>query len=105
MPHLEENLRYANTRELRCIRGRSASELFQILRHQSLNGCELGPGSRRGKATYYPLICHGAGGMKGTALLNEDAGDISGELKIQMGGKNMTFSQRVTATRQGDCDP
>jgi hypothetical protein len=25
-------------------------------------------------------------------------------LQIKMGGKNMTFSQRIEAKRQGDCD-
>ena len=49
---------------------------------------------------YDPLVCHGAGGKKGAAQLNEAADSISGELKIQMGGKHMTFSQRVAATRR-----
>lgn len=104
MPHLEENLRYANKRKVRCIGGHNPSEVFPILRHQSLNGCKLGRGSPRGEVIHYPLICHGSGGMKGTALLNNEAGNFWGELRIQMGGKNMTFSQRITATRQGDCD-
>ncbi len=32
--------------------------------------------------------------------MNEAADSISGELTIQMGGKHMTSSQRVEATRQ-----
>jgi hypothetical protein len=53
---------------------------------------------------YDPLVCHGAGGTKGAAQLNEATDSISGELKLQMGGKHLTFSQRVEPTRQGDCD-
>jgi hypothetical protein len=36
MPHLEENLRYATTRERRCLRGHELSSVFPILHHQSL---------------------------------------------------------------------
>src|SRR2546429_3745759 len=35
MPHLEENLRYATTRERRCLRGHELSSVFPILHHRS----------------------------------------------------------------------
>jgi hypothetical protein len=100
----EVNLRYTDVRERRCPCDHDLSAFFPILRHQSLNGCELGRPSPRGGVIYDPLVCHGAGGMKGTAQLNEAADSILGELKIQMGGKHLTFSQRVEATRRGDCN-
>ncbi len=106
MPHLEENLRFARTRTLerRCIREHAVSDFFPILRQQSLNGCKLAAGNRRGDAIYYPLLCDGSGGITGTAQMHADADRIKGVLAIKMGGKNMTFSQRIVATREGDCD-
>jgi hypothetical protein len=73
MPHLEENLRYARTRERRCIRDHAVSDFFPILRHQSLNGCKLAAGNRYGDAIYYPLVCDGSSGTTGTAQLHADA--------------------------------
>jgi uncharacterized protein DUF3617 len=104
MPHLEENLRYARTRERRCIRDHAVSDFFPILRHQSLNGCKLAAGNRHGDTIYYPLVCDGSSGTTGTAQLHADADRLDGVLQVKMGGKNMTFSQRIEAKRQGDCD-
>lgn len=104
MPHLEENLRYANTRERRCIHDQTASGFFPILRHHSLTGCNLATGHRSGDTTYYPLVCDSAQETTGFAELHIVANRIDGELQIQTGGKNMTFSQRIKATRRGDCD-
>ena len=33
------------------------------------------------------------------------AGPVTGMLTVKLGGKNMTFSQRVTARRLGGCPP
>ena len=104
MPHLEENLRYAITRGRRCVRSKAPEAFFTILQHQSLNGCKLGAGNRRGGAMYYRLVCDGGPETTGTAELHVVAHHVDGVLQIQMGGKNMTFSQRVEAMRQGDCD-
>lgn len=104
MPHLEDNLRYARTRERRCIRDHAVSDFFPILRHESLNGCTLAAGTESGAVIYYPLVCDGSNGTTGTAQLQGDAGRVAGELAIRMGGKNMTFSQRIEAKREGDCD-
>src|SRR5687768_1152812 len=90
MPHLEENLRYAKTRERRCIRDHVASDFFSILRHQSLNGCKLAAGNRSGDTMYYPLTCNGGQETTGTAQLSAGADRVDGVLEIQMGGKNMT---------------
>jgi hypothetical protein len=104
MPHLEENLRYAITRGRRCVRSKAVEAFFPILQHQSLNGCKLGAGNRSHDGMYYPLICDGGQETTGAAELHTVADGIHGVLEIQMGGKNMTFSQRVEAMRQGDCD-
>src|ERR1700726_272927 len=39
MPHLEENLRYATTRQNRCLGRQELSSAFPILSHTSLKGC------------------------------------------------------------------
>jgi hypothetical protein len=103
MPHLEENLRYATTRERRCLRGDELASVFPILRHQSLEGCKLGAETRSGGTIRYVLACASPQVATGAARLDAAAGRITGTLEIKMGGKNMTFSQRIEALRQGDC--
>lgn len=102
MPHLEDNLRYANSRERQCLRADLPEAFFPILRHQSFDGCELGAGNGR-DPVYYPLTCRSSQAPTGAARLRETGDHVSGVLEIQMGGKNMTFSQRVEATRLGEC--
>jgi len=96
MPHLEENLRYATTREQRCLQADERASFFSILRHPSLEGCRLAGGS---------LVCASPEVATGTVRLDEAPGRISGVLEVKMGGKNMTFAQRVEAVRVGDCAP
>jgi hypothetical protein len=36
--------------------------------------------------------------------LHADTDRVKGVLQIKMGGKNMTFSQRIEVKHQGDCD-
>ena len=105
MPHLEENLRYATTRERRCLHGRELASVFPILHHQSLEGCKLGDESRRGDTIRYLLVCASPQVATGVARLDADPGRVAGVLEIKMGGKNMTFAQRVEAVRQGECEP
>jgi hypothetical protein len=104
MPNLEENLRYATTRERRCLSGRDLASVFPLLRHYSLEGCKLVDESRNGGALRYVLACASPQVATGAARLDAAPGRITGSLEIKMGGKNMTFSQRVEALRQGDCD-
>jgi hypothetical protein len=96
MPHLEENLRYATVRERRCVR--ELASFFPILQHPSLEGCRLA-GDR--------LVCASPEVATGTVRLDEAPGRarVSAVLEIKMGGKNMTFAQRVDAVRLGDCEP
>jgi hypothetical protein len=103
MPHLEESLRYTTTREQRCLTRDGLLSFFPILQHESLQDCSLGrPDSNRGVWTM-PLLCTGAHGTSGRAQWQFGDGKIVGTLNVKLGGKNMTFYQRVTATRRGEC--
>jgi hypothetical protein len=96
MPHLEENLRYATTRERRCLRAEDFASFFSILQHPSLEGCNLSGGL---------LVCARPEVASGALRLQEHGADrVSGVLEVKMGGKNMTFAQRVEAVRRGPCD-
>ena len=41
MPHLEENLRYANTTRRQCLAMSQLTTAFPILQHPALEGCKL----------------------------------------------------------------
>ncbi|MDM0115928.1 hypothetical protein QTI66_27515 [Variovorax sp. J22R133] len=104
MPHLEENLRYADTRERRCVDTRDLSQMFPVLRHVSLQDCVLAKDSGNDAvATTYVLKCTGGHGTSGGAQWQWDAQSISGTLSVRLGGKNMTFYQRITGQAVGAC--
>ncbi|ABM96703.1 hypothetical protein [Methylibium petroleiphilum] len=100
MPHLDENLRYAVRREQRCLAVADRATVFWMLQDVSLQDCRLEP---LDDATYR-LACHGGHGTTGDARWQSDARDRwTGTLNVRLGGKNMTFFQRVTATPVGEC--
>ncbi len=103
MPHLEEALRYADTRERRCLRGVDLATVFPVLQHPSLAGCKLANANRNGHTTDFALVCASDQVATGAARLEVQSGSIDGVVDVKMGGKNMTFSQRVQATRRGNC--
>jgi hypothetical protein len=103
MPHLEENLRYAVTRENRCLAGEDLASAFPILKSASLADCKLQHESRHGDAISYILICAGGHGTTGNASWRVGEQLIVGTLSVKLGGKNMTFFQRVTAKAVGEC--
>jgi hypothetical protein len=103
MPHLEENLRYAVTRETRCVSHRDLASMFPVLSHASLADCALGDESREGETISYRLVCDGGYGTTGSATWRLAEQVLRGTLDVKLGGKNMTFYQRVTATVVGDC--
>lgn len=105
MPHLEESLRYATTRERRCLHAHELASVFPVLQHPSLEGCKLAEESRHGDATRYLLVCASRGVATGAAWLNGGPDRVAGVLEVKMGGKNMTFAQRVEAVRRGECEP
>jgi hypothetical protein len=103
MPNLKENLRYADTQVWQCIDGNTVSDFFPILQYEALHSCFLEAGNRLGDTVYYPLVCNGSSGTTGAVLLYTHADRVEGLLAVKMGGKNMRFSQRIHATRQGGC--
>jgi hypothetical protein len=103
MPHLEENLRYATTREKRCLTDEELASAFPILKSASLADCKLRHESRSGDAASYLLVCDGGHGTTGSASWRVGEQSIVGTLKVKLGGKNMTFFQRVTAKPLGQC--
>ena len=105
MPHLEENLRYATTREQRCLDESELWNSFTILQYASLNDCRLKQESRQEDAVSYALVCKGGHGTTGRAIWRLGATQSTGTLNVKLGGKNMTFYQRVTATALGACSP
>jgi hypothetical protein len=105
MPHLDE-MRWVVRREERCFDGRDAlPALFPVMRQPALTGCRLGSGARDGERLRYVLICASERVATGSAEILPTADGAIGRLEVRMGGKNMTFSQRVEATRLGDCEP
>ena len=103
MPHLEENLRYAIERTKQCLTRQDLDSVFPILHHSSLAGCKLQEQSADAETIVYALICSGSTGTTGTATWQIGDHAIRGTLDVKLGGKNMTFFQRVTATVIGAC--
>jgi hypothetical protein len=105
MPHLEENLRYAVTRETRCLSGADLASAFPVLEHASLADCALQHERREGETISYRLECTGGHGTTGSATWHLTPRVLRGTLQVKLGGKNMTFFQRVTATAVGVTAP
>ncbi len=103
MPHLEENLRYAVTRENRCLTGAELASAFPILKSASLADCKLRRERRDAHGDSYLLVCDGGHGTTGNASWRVGEQLIVGQLDVKLGGKNMTFFQRVTAKPLGQC--
>ena len=103
MPHLEDNLRYATRTEQRCLDLRDLSAAFWMLNDVSLQDCKLVKGSESADAAGYVLECKGGHGTTGNAQWQLGPGAIAGTLNVRLGGKNMTFYQRITARPLGAC--
>jgi hypothetical protein len=101
MPHLEENLRYATRRERLCLDARDLSTAFWMLGHVSLKGCQLVKTGQDAASANYRLQCSGGPGTTGDADWQFEAGHMTGTLRVRLGGKNMTFYQRITAVPAG----
>jgi hypothetical protein len=103
MPHLEENLRYTVTHEKHCMAHRRLDEAFPVLSHPALHGCSLKNETRHDDTLSYALVCTGGHGTTGEAIWQVDEHQIRGTLNVKLGGKNMTFYQRITALPRGAC--
>jgi hypothetical protein len=104
MPHLEENLRYTITREERCLSEADLASAFPVLSHAALKGCTLGDETRQDDTVSYALACEGGHGTTGHATWRIGEHQISGLLSVRLGGKNLTFYQRITGKPLGACD-
>ena len=100
LPHLEEALRYATTRDERCLDAPAVDELFAVLRHEALAGCTL---AATGDTHVFALHCRNAQAASGRAMVETSDDVLTAVLDLKMGGKNMTLAQRVTGRRVGAC--
>jgi hypothetical protein len=103
MPHLEENLRYATTRERHCLEQNELWSAFTLLHHAALKDCSLQQESRQQDTLSYTLVCTGGHGTTGHATWQLGRTQNTGTLNVKLGGKNMTLYQRVTARALGAC--
>ena len=104
MPNLEENLRYAVVTEKRCLNTHDLSGAFWMLNDVSLQDCKLVKvPEEETNATLYLLKCDGGHGTTGDARWQLGSDAIAGTLNVRLGGKNMTFYQRITAKPLGVC--
>lgn len=103
MPHLEENLRYAVRNENRCLSTDDLSTVFWMLEDVSLQDCTLVKATDEGDGATYLLKCDGGHGTTGDARWQLGPDVITGTLRVRLGGKNMTFYQRITARPVGPC--
>ncbi len=100
LPHLEEALRYATTREERCLDAPIADEFFPILKHEAFAGCSL---AGTAEPNVFVLRCRNAQAASGQARIEASDSTLIAVLDLKMGGKNMTLAQRVTGRRVGAC--
>lgn len=103
MPHLEANLRYAVVSETRCMSRADLSMVFWMLNDVSLQDCRLVKTAEDADSAIYALECTGGHGTSGDARWRFESGAITGTLRVRLGGKNMTFFQRVNAKPIGPC--
>lgn len=103
MPHLEESLRYAATREERCLVPRQLVAGFELLRKPALAGCTLEEEKRERDTVFYRLACTAGSETSGGAEWVAGERRLAGVLRVRLGGKNMTMWERITAIDRGPC--
>jgi len=104
MPNLEENLRYATTKSTQCFNDSELAHSFSALRHDALRGCELEREGHLSDGSSYALTCKGSTETHGSATWSVTPERKVGTLRVKLGGKNMTFFQRVSARVLGACE-
>ena len=105
LPHLEENLRYATTHSKVCIGRAQLATAFPILQHDALKGCKLDHERSAASSVHLRLSCEAGNSTTGVAEWEVDELGIRGTLDVKLGGKNMTFYQRISGRPVGDCVP
>jgi len=103
MPHLDENLRYATIREQRCLDTGNLARAFPVLNDVSLRDCSLGISTQQTDGAVYTLQCTGGHGTTGSARWQFEGAKVDGVLNVKLGGKNMTFYQRIVGRAIGPC--
>ena len=104
MPHLEWNLRHAVVTELRCVTRSELASTFWMLRDVSLQDCRLDAQHvASDEQADYTLVCTGGHGTSGSARWTFEGDRATGQLDVRLGGKNMTFWQRITARAVSAC--
>ena len=103
MPHLEENLRYTRTTRRQCLTRDRLATAFPALAYGSLQSCRLAAQEVSSHGAEYRLICSGSSGTTGHATWSFEEHRSFGTLEIKLGGKNMTFFQRIDAAYVGLC--
>ncbi len=108
MPHLDE-MRRQVAHHTRCVQDDAPDGLFPVLDQHALRGCRLGYpktlAAGQGERHEYVLVCASARVASGTAGIDTSGDTLVGLLTVKIGGKNMTFSQRVEARRGAPCTP
>jgi hypothetical protein len=99
MPHLDENLRYAITRQRRCLDHQWLSSAFPARQYRALSDCTLNHERWDGDTISYTLSCTNGHGTTGTATWRMRTDGITGQLNVTLGGKNMKFSELISARR------
>lgn len=105
MPHLEENLRYTKTSSTTCLTRSELFVTFPVLTEYAFDECRLTKQAQSDTQASYRLDCPTSTGTTGTAIWWFNASHVAGTLEVKLGGKNMTFHQRLTAKRVGECQP
>ena len=104
MPNLAENLRYAVVREQRCLGLSELATAFWMLQDVSLQDCVLALKHTTPDKSFYTLKCSGGHGTTGNAVWQREADQLTGTMNVRLGAKNMTFYQRIVATKLRPCD-
>ncbi|MCC7410197.1 MAG: DUF3617 family protein [Gammaproteobacteria bacterium] len=102
MPHLD-GMRRSVINAQRCLRDGQPETLFPVLQQYAFGGCALDYAQTDGDTVHYVLVCESARVATGTATLSATPAGLVGTLAVKMGGKNMTFTQRIEAVRIGEC--
>lgn len=101
MPHLRDNPSANDTTIVACLE--EAGDVFPVLGNPAFASCSLGSSEQLGRDSLRLLVCSGASGTTDAALLRRGDDEVTGVLTVRMGGKNMTFAQRIRAQRRGAC--
>jgi len=103
MPNLEQNLRYNITHVKECLTEAQLEMRFPVLAHPAISDCHLRNRTHDGTQVSYDLICEAGHSTTGTATWEIGDYQRTGVFRVKLGGKNMTFFERVTAITLGRC--